>query len=305
MWVLLLACVQKSPSDDSAGPVGDSGDDSGAPMDDSGGDSGDAPQVLYVSGYFSGMVHRYDWATGEVLAPIEGVPGAQTVVEVDGQLVIVAEQDNAVRLADPATGVLTGTLIADDPATEADETGGLDGPTAAILGPDDLYYVASFNTDAVLRYDRDGTYVDTFVAPGADGLDGPDIGLTFDNNGDLLVPGWDSNTIHRFGPDGTPGAPLLTAADGLDSPRTIRVDGDAIWVTSARSGEVYRVEPDGTFTVWSGLRGPTGLWLDGARVLISLSASDTVRAYDAETGEGLDVIVNDEALSGVTAVVAL
>ena len=57
----------------------------------------------------------------------------------------------------------------DDTATEADETGGLDGPTAAVLGPEGRWYVASFNNDAVLRYEADGRYVDTFVPAGTDG----------------------------------------------------------------------------------------------------------------------------------------
>lgn len=312
MWLWMVACVSKSPSESAAGP-----DDTGAPVHDSGdsGDSGDPPDdsadsgdsgaqdgaILYVSGYFSGKVHRYDAATGAALSPIEGVPGAQTVVLHEGQLVIVAELDNAVRLADPATGALTGTLIADDPATEADETGGLDGPTAAIPGPDGLWYVASFNTDAVLRYDAAGTYVDTFVATGADGLDGPDIGIAFDAAGDLYVPGWYSNTVHVFGPDGAAGTPLLTADDGLESARMVVFDNERAWVTSAGNGTVFRIE-GGVATEFARMRQPTGLALWQGAALVSSAGNDTVQAFDAETGEELGARVDDDAIDGVTTV---
>lgn len=300
MWLLLLACTgtKPAPADDSA-PVDSPADTS----TDSGDDTAAAAPVLYVSSYFDGSVHRYDPTTGASLGTIAPVPGAQTVVLHEGRLVLVAEQANSVLLADPETGALIGTLIADDPDTEADETGGLSGPTAAIPGPDGLWYVASFNTDSVLRYTAAGAYQDTWVAAGADGLDGPDIGMCFNAAGELLVPGYYSNALHVFGPDGTPGPQLLTAADGLSTPRGVVAHADGrVWVTSWDQGRVLVRDADGVVSEAAALRRPTGLVAWGAELLVGSDASNGVLALDAETGEKLGARVEDSTLDGVSAV---
>lgn len=294
MIFLLLACAShKTPHSEH------SGQDS--PATDS---SDKTPGILYVSSYFGGAVHRYEPGSGAPLTPIAGVPGAQTVVQRDGRLVLVAEQSNAILLADPDTGALTGTLIADDPGTGSDETGGLLGPTAAIFGPDALWYVASFNTDAVLRYDENGAFVDVFVESGADGLDGPDIGMTFDREGRLLVPGYESNAVHVFGADGAAQAQLLTQADGLLRPRGVIAGEDGrIWVASRGSGAVIVRATDGSLSELRGTARPAGLALHNGELLVSSEADNTVRAYDAETGAELGVRVEDAAIDGVTSVV--
>lgn len=303
MWLLLLACAHKSPpppEDLDSGPEDSGPEDSG----DSG-DSGAAP-VLYVSAYWTGAVFRFDPATGAALGPIEGLPGAQSVALVDGLLYIAAEGDHAVRIADPATGLVTGTLIADDPTTEADETGGLDGPTAAVRGPDGLWYVASFNTDSVLRYDGSGAFLDVFVPPGTDGLDGPDIGMRFDLDGDLLVPGWYSDTVHAFAPDGTPLPPRITAEDGLSKARALYVGEDGrLWATSNGSDSVLVREPDGAVAKWAHLLGPAGLWLHAGELFVAQERNNKVRVFDAETGEDRGVRVEDAALDGATFVTVL
>lgn len=288
LWLLLACSPHKAPH---------SGADS---VVDS---AGNTPTFLYVSSYFSGVVHRYNAETGEAQPPIEGVAGAQTVVWHEGRLALVAEQANAVLWADPGSGALTGALIADDPGTELDETGGLDGPTAAIPGPDGLWYVASFNTDAVLRYDANGAFVDVFVPSGTDGLDGPDIGMTFDRQGQLLVPGYDSNAVHVFGPDGAPRAPLMTQADGLLRPRGVAVGDDGrVWVASRGSGAVLVRGTDGVLSTLRVATRPAGLTLHDGELLVSSEADNRVRAYDPDTGDELGLRVDDAAIDGVTSV---
>lgn len=63
------------------------------------------------------------------------------------------------------------------------------GPAAriAIFGPDGNLYVSALNSPQILRYDgTDGHFLDTFVAPGAGGLDIAG-GLTFGSDGNLYV----------------------------------------------------------------------------------------------------------------------
>lgn len=288
MLILLLAC---SPTKDA--PVEDSAADSADTADSA--DSAATPGTLYVSSYFAGLVHRFDPATGAALAPIEGVAGAQTAVLHEGPLYLVAEQQDAILLADPETGLVTGTFIADDP--------NLQGPTAAVPGPDGSWYIACYDTDNVLRYDAGGAFIDEFVAAGADGLDGPDIGMSFDGEGDLLVPGYDSGAVHVFAPDGTPKAQLLTREDGLAQPRGIALAEDGrIWVASRGSDTVFAIAADGAVTEITGTRRPSGLALHGGELLVASEARNTVRAYDADSGADLGLRVEDATIDGATSI---
>ncbi len=297
MLFLLLACSPHKgalPTDSGGTGMVETADTAADTSADTGADTASSA-VLYVSSYFGGLVHRYDPATGAALAPIADVPGAQSIVLHEGQLYLVAEQSNAVLRADPETGAVTGTFIADEAHVS--------GPTAAIVGPDGYWYVGCYNTDNVLRFDADGAYVDEFVAPGTDGLDGPDIGLTFDGEGRLLVPGYDSSAVHVFGPDGTPEAQLLTRADGLVQPRGIFVAEDGrIWVASRGSDTVIARAADGTLSEITGIRRPSGLTVHNGELLVASEARNTVRAYDAETGEDLGIRVEDAEIDGATSV---
>lgn len=317
MW-LLIACTaagSKSPADtatedsaDTSRTTTDSGTtDSGTT--DSGttdSDTSTSPggrEALLVSAYNDDHVHIYDRETGETVGSLAGVLGGQTTVLVDGVIVVAAELDNRVLRFDATTGAALPDLIADDPTTEEDETGGLDAPTAAVPGPDGRWYVASWNTGAILRYEADGTFVDTFLAAGTDGLDGPDNGVIFGPDGSLYVPGYYSNTVHRFDADGTPLSPILTASDGIDRPRTIRFDSaGAAWVSAYGSGQVWRVDTDGTKALVVDVRQPTGFDLDEDRgeILLGLDSFNTVKAFDLESGEAAGVIVDDPDLAAIT-----
>ncbi|MEQ1571034.1 MAG: hypothetical protein ABMA64_35720 [Myxococcota bacterium] len=259
-----------------------------------------------MSSYFGGQIHLFDPDTFESIGAIRGVPGAQTVVSgPTGEWIAVAELDDAIVRVDPDTFEVTGPLVADDPATSDDETGGLDNPDAAAFGPDGRLYVSSFETDQVLRYEADGTFVDVFVDAGVGGLDGPDIGLGFEPTGDLVVPGWTSDRVHRY--DALTGAPLddlVGPEDGLAAPRAVRFTADGVgWVTGHDAGGLLRVDPDtGAVTVANPLPRAAGLAIVGDTLLVSTSADDTVHAIDPRTGEDLGVRIDFRPIDGVTAI---
>ncbi|MFT5050195.1 MAG: streptogramin lyase [Chlamydiales bacterium] len=140
---------------------------------------------LYIPSFYSNEIKRYDGATGafvgDLVAPEwADIARPRTVVfPGDGFAYVTCEGNDKVLRVDAATGqreVLE--LIRDDPETPVDETGGLDGPTGLAFGPDGLIFVASLQASSVLRYRRDGTFVDVFIASGKDGLDLPTF-LTF------------------------------------------------------------------------------------------------------------------------------
>ncbi|MEA5577245.1 hypothetical protein [Anabaena sp. UHCC 0451] len=94
-------------------------------------------------------------------------PGSSSILRFDGQ-----------------TGNFIDVFIGDNPNTDIDETGGLIRPYGVAYGPDGNFYVSSFLSDQILRYDGEtGEFIDIFAQGNgqADGLNGPN-GLLFINN---------------------------------------------------------------------------------------------------------------------------
>jgi hypothetical protein len=127
-----------------------------------------------VSGYTSESIHRYDAATGAPLGVVASADGAQSLrYGPDGFLYACAEEEDRVLKLDGATGAFVANFVWDDPATPADESGGLDAPTAAVFGPDGALYVASFSRPRAALRREDRRLLGDFIAPGASALNGP------------------------------------------------------------------------------------------------------------------------------------
>ena len=244
-----------------------------------------------VSGFNSDALHVYVTATGAFERTVAPVPGAQSVVTgADGLLYVCAEKVDEILRIDPVTWTILGPFVGDDPLTPVDETGGLDGPTGALFGPDGNLYVASFNTDEVLRYDGStGAFLDVFVAAGSGGLNGPDAGLAFGADGHLYVPSFFTNSVLRY--DGTTGASLgafATAAPGnLRQPRGLVFHEGFCYVASSQNNRVLQYELDGTFVRnYSFANQVYGLAFhpqDEDLYLVSLGLT-TVRRHDGASG---------------------
>jgi len=96
---------------------------------------------------------------------------------------------SAVLRYDGITGAFIDKFVGDDPNTAADETGGLFRPYGLAFGPDGNFYVSSFLSDQILRYNgQTGQFIDVFASGNqqAGGLNGPN-GLLFAPDGNLYV----------------------------------------------------------------------------------------------------------------------
>src|SRR4028118_1478278 len=96
---------------------------------------------------------------------------------------------SAVLRYDGITGAFIDKFVGDDPNTAADETGGLFRPYGLAFGPDGNFYVSSFLSDQILRYNgKTGQFIDVFASGNqqAGGLNGPN-GLLFAPDGNLYV----------------------------------------------------------------------------------------------------------------------
>jgi hypothetical protein len=271
-----------------------------------------ADDHLLVSGFDSDSVTRYAATTGAPLGALaaagqDGVLGL--AVGLDGQLYVCSEATDEVLRFDAASGAFLGKFIWDDPATVPDDTGGLDGPSGIVFGPDEHAYVCSFANDSVIEYDgRSGAFVRVLVASGTGGLNGPDAGLAFGPDGNLYVPSFFNDRVKRFAiSNGAFLNNFIGPPAGLSRPRTVVFPGDGfVYVTSEGNDRVIQCDAiTGAFVrnlvsddpltpadETGGLDGPTGLafGFDG-RVLVASLLTDAVLRYDAASGAFLDVLV--------------
>lgn len=251
-----------------------------------------AEGTLFVSGYASNNVHRYDAVTGAFLGTLDtsgGIAGPLGLaMGADGLLYVASENTDQVLRFDPQTGDFIDEFIG--PAS------GLTEPAGLTFGPDrngDLIndlYVSSFNGDSVLVFNAlSGASLGTFVTSGSGGLNGPDAGMTFGSDGDLYVPSFWSNRVLRY--NGATGAFVETVvspgACGMNWPRTIVFDpvDDDMLVTCEATDRVSRYFDAGCSILVFGIPEPTGMVMDSAGYLYVASlANDAVNRYVAATG---------------------
>ncbi|MEG4214344.1 NHL repeat-containing protein [Microcoleus sp. Pol14C6] len=96
---------------------------------------------------------------------------------------------SAVLRYDGISGAFIDKFVGDNPNTAVDETGGLFRPYGLAFGPDGNFYVSSFLSDQILRYNgKTGQFIDVFASGNqqAGGLNGPN-GLLFAPEGNLYV----------------------------------------------------------------------------------------------------------------------
>lgn len=183
----------------------------------------------------------------------------------------------------------------------------LDGALGIVLGPDGRIYVASEESNSVLRFDgATGEFLDRFVADDpatmedeTGGLSGPGAVL-FGPDGRLYVSSFDSDAILRY--DGSTGAFVDVfvpgGAGGLDGPDAGMVFGPDghLYVPGYYSNSIPRYDgatgmPLGDFVMGGELDNPRTLVFHGAHLYVANEGSDEVLRYDAATGAFVDVFV--------------
>ncbi len=227
------------------------------------------PPEIWVSGYRSEAIHRFDIASGELAGTIEGLPGAQAVRPYEDGFIVVAEEANRIERLD-ATLALGTPLVADDPALVA--------PTGVAVR-DGIVYVGGYGSGAVHRYDE---VTGSALGILADGMQGPDAGLTFGPEGTLFVPCFDGDRVVELAPES--GDVLREFA--VDSPRMLVFEGDTLWVTSWRAGRIRRFALDGTdLPDFASVDRPSGLALTEDAVWVTSDQDNRIRQLDRDTGE--------------------
>jgi sugar lactone lactonase YvrE len=132
----------------------------------------------------------------------------------------------------------------------AEGSGGLATPRGSSFGPDGNHdgaqdlYVASANTNSILRYDGvTGSFMDTFVTPASGGLNSP-ADLAFGPDGDLYVSSYAGNQVLRY--DGSSGVFLNVVTSGLASPLGITFGSNgSLYIANQDTNQVLRYDNSG------------------------------------------------------------
>ena len=182
----------------------------------------------------------------------------------------------------------------------------LDIPLGLTFGPADGHlYVASFLTDAILRYDGStGEFIDVFVPTASGMLDAP-TGLRFGPDNHLYVSSRDTDQVLRY--DGQTGAFVDVFAENmnLDAPEELLFGEDGhLYVASRDSDKILRFngatgEFVDVFAEDENLQGPVGMaWgPDGNLYASSHIGVNQVVRFDGTTGEFMDVFTKNGGLS--------
>ena len=207
----------------------------------------DGPDEVLVSGYRSNEVHRFNLC-GEAQGVVDGsnrIRGAQaTAVGPDGLLYVVSEENGRILRYRADTLAFVDTWF--DTRSEPGVLGAIRRPVALVFDAAGDAYIGGYDSGEIARVGADGTVKQTYALRSA-GLRGLDAGIVFHPDGRLLAPGYDSNTIHAVDIDTEEVTRFADAAEGLDNPRVILVDGmnSRLLVSNEASGEVVILSLDG------------------------------------------------------------
>lgn len=254
---------------------------------------------VYVSGFNSGGVYRFDEVTGSrvgsgvFIAPGSGglaLPHGVLRLADGTFLVASAGSDAVLRYA--GDGAFLSAFIAN--GENGVPPGTLDYPVDLVLGAGGELLVSSQLNDRVLKFDAaDGAFLGDVGAPGT--IDGPS-GLAVDAaNGAIFGAGRFGNHVRRLSAAGVPSATFLPAAFTQPFGVALEGAGGRLFVADGNAQAVRVVDAItgatlSTFT--GGLSLPVGVRLDpqGA-VCVASYNGDRVARFDAATGEaGTDVV---------------
>ncbi|MEA5549496.1 hypothetical protein VB713_00625 [Anabaena cylindrica UHCC 0172] len=181
---------------------------------------------------------------------------------------------------DGQTGNFIDVFVGDNPNTDLDESGGLIRPYGIAYGPDGNFYVSSFLSDQILRYNSStGEFIDVFAqGNGASGgLNGPN-GLLFINDSLYVTT---QGTVAEVNPDTGEAFPDFSA--GLPS-QVLRYDSlvagttPTVFATPSPSPDSF------------GFVSLLGLVLGEDGDLYVSDFANDIRRYDLENGELVDTL---------------
>lgn len=215
---------------------------------------------------------------------IDGSPQARTAIYVTS-----FNSDSVLRF-DANTGAFVGVFVPPG-------SGGLNGPTGLVFGPDGNLYVASFVlTNRVLKYDgRSGAFLGEFVTEGSGGLQGP-IDLTFGPDGDLYVASSYAGGVFRY--DGRTGEFVTQFTAGPSGAEGVNWRLGDLFVSGHVRDRVTRYDGQDGHNLGAVTRGFLD-WATGfdfgpdGHIYVASFFDDAVMKFNAQTGAWMGVFAKN------------
>jgi hypothetical protein len=181
-------------------------------------------------------------------------------------------------------------------------TGGLSRAGGSVFGPDGNLYVASTDSNSILRYDGvTGEFKDAFVTSASGGLQTP-YGLAFGPDGNLYVSSWGNGEVLYY--NGSSGAFLGTVASGLSQPigLTFGADG-SLYIAEQGNNDVLRYNASGLSTfIPAGTGGLSkarkAVFGPDGNLYVASQGTGQVLRYNGQSGAFIDVFATTGSTQG-------
>ncbi len=235
--------------------------------------------LLLVSSWSRDNVKIYDGCDGAYIRDLADpgvLDGPQTIFEdPNGDVIVVSESNHKLIKFDRETLSNPTTVVA---------AGRFNNPITVVKKDDTNIYLGSYSSNEIAEIDTQTWQTVRTVLPANNGqIQGIDIGMAMGPDGQLYVPGYDSDSILRVDPNSSSTNQFVpSGAFSLDRPRSLLFLSDRILVTAWGNQAIWSFSLNGQFleAVVSGFPGAAGMIMDGPdHILVTSDTLSTVRRY--------------------------
>lgn len=262
--------------------------------------------LLLVSSWWNDNVKIYDGCDGSYirnLAETGILDGPQAIFEDSNGDVIVVSESNHQLIKFDRDSLTTATTVM--PA------GVMNNPITVVKKDANHIYLGSYSENRIVEVNTDSWQITQTLLPANNGkIRGIDIGMAMGNDGQLYVPGYDSDSILRVNPQNNSSNQFVSSgSNGLDKPRSVLISDNRILVTAWGNQAIQSYSLSGQFQgeVVSSLPGAAGLIKDGPNHFLATSDTlNTVRRYNSNDFSFETIVANRSGdLTGATFVYRL
>ncbi|MBL4659746.1 MAG: hypothetical protein JKY19_05275 [Alcanivoracaceae bacterium] len=239
--------------------------------------------LLLVSSWFSDNVKIYDGCDGTFIRDLDSqsvLDGPQAIfVDKNKDVIVVSEQNHKLVKFDRQTLSQATVVLGDDPTTSVVEPHLVENPLAVAFDSQQNIILGGFSENEIVKINPDNwQQIQTILPVSTQFIRGLDIGISIGPDGQLYVPGFDSNNIIKINLSTLAVTEVVSAgAGGLDAPRSIVFHNNQMYVTGWRNNAILRYDSNGNFMGnFVSVNRPTGMTKDGDNYV--LVASDRTQA---------------------------